>query len=203
MSFSAEDYDNSFTQKIQKVYPNTRYAFAEWALKESAKTNQEQLAQFPLITVYRLGYIYNRSMYSFADKMLGRPMWQDTQSLTGTSARTIPVSITYQMDIESDLRATMDDLTAQIIMFMELSPILEISPQNINPPEPFRFDIVYEDGPIDNTDIMSMETHGRIYRNTLFYVVPEARLLVKNTYNLVQSISTTVQVGTDVVVVSD
>lgn len=203
MSFSVADYDKSFVQKVQSVYPNTRYAFAEWALKESAKTNQEQLAVFPLISLYRLGYIYNRGMYSFADKFLGRDMWQNQSAMTSTTARTIPVSITYQIDIESNLRETMDDLTSELIMFMEISPVLEINPESINAPEPFRFDIVYEDGPIDNTDIMSMETSGRIYRNTLFYVVPEARLLVKNNFNLVQQLQISVQVDNTTVVIDN
>lgn len=198
MSFSVADYDAALRQKLQTVFPNTVYSFAEWANKESAKTNLNNNMQFPLISMHRLGWLPNRKLYSFPEKFFGRQMWQDSQvSLTATTARTMPVTITYQIDIESEFREQMDDLTSELLMFFELSPILYVNPSNINAPEPFRFDIVWDDGPIDNTDIMMMEAHGRIYRNTFFYNIPEARLIVKNQYVLSTQTEISVEVNNE------
>lgn len=186
MGFSLADYDNAMTLKFQSVFPNTRYSFAEWSFKEDAKVTGGTV-ELPLLTLYRTGYLYNRTMFTFAEKYYGRGMWSNQTNLTQTNARSISVSITYQFDIWGSTREQMDDLTAEIMMFLEFSPILLVNPKIINAPEPFRFELVFEDGPIDNTDIMSFETHGRVFRNTLFYVIPEARLASTLTSYLVDT----------------
>lgn len=191
MSFSLADYDTALIQKYQAVFPNTHYAFAEWAFKEDAKPNGGT-PQLPMVSMFRTGYTYNQDMFSFADKFYGRNMWQNPTTGTNTSARSISVSIVYQVDIWGNTRDEMDMLTAETILFFEFSPTLEVSPASISPPQPFRFDIVFEDGPVDNTDIMSFETHGRIYRNTIFYTVPEARIFATESYLNVQSYSISV-----------
>lgn len=188
MSYSLEDYDNAMVSMYSAVFPNVHYAFAEWAFKEDAKPNGG-IPSLPMVSMYRTGYTYNQGMFNFAEKFYGRPMWQNQTTGENTNARSISVSITYQLDIWGNTRAEMDGLTAETILFFEFSPILLLSPENIVPPQPFRFDIVFEDGPIDNTDIMSFETHGRIYRNTIFYTIPEARLIATQTYLNVQNYS--------------
>lgn len=188
MSFSLADYDNAFVSKFQTVFPNTHYAFAEWAFKEDAKTTGG-VPELPMVSMYRTGYLYNQEMFNFADKWFGRQMWKDTTAGTETNARSISVSITYQVDVWGRTRDEMDMLTSETLLFFEMSPILQVNPPNINAPTPFRFEIVFEDGPIDNTDILSFETHGRVFRNTLFYVIPEARLIMTGQFNLVNNVN--------------
>lgn len=199
--FSLADYDTAFVQKIRAVFPNTRYAFSEWAFKEDAKVTGDTVS-LPMISLYRTGYSYERQFFNFAERFIGREMWKDRQNLIGEYARSITVSITYQIDVWGSTRREMDELTAELIMFLELAPTIGVSPSNINPPNPFRFDIVFEDGPIDNTDAMSFETHGRVYRNTIFYMIPEARLISTSYRYLVGSYGITTQLtdGSSIIV---
>ncbi|MEG7657941.1 hypothetical protein U2073_15320, partial [Listeria monocytogenes] len=82
----------------------------------------------PMISLYRTGYSYERQFFNFAERFIGREMWKDEQNLIGEYARSITVSITYQIDVWGSTRREMDELTAELIMFLELAPIIEVSP---------------------------------------------------------------------------
>jgi hypothetical protein len=167
-------FDNAFTDYYVGVYANTLYSPPDWAFKESAKRNNGQV-QLPLISLWRLGYAIDWDMYNAPLHRRGIPVWQDRTPGNITSARGLPMLVSYQLDVWAQTRQILDILVREVLFYTADKPEISVTFQQVEETQSFAFRI--EEGPIDNSDITSFESVGYVYRNTFTIIFPNAMLL--------------------------
>lgn len=171
-------YDKAVMTKLLDIYGNVIYAPTEMAFRRSAETPENGgRVKLPLLSLYRPQYSVNlRYMNRNTMVRRGRRTAYDTEeskeSLNYTTS--VPVYLEYQLDIWAMSQEDLDDILRDLLFFLYDKP--KISVTNPLDNKQYYFNLYFEQDLIDNTDVMSQENVGRIFRATIPLRVDEAIL---------------------------
>lgn len=158
-----EAYDNSIEQKLKSIFPNVVYADTERALKESAEDNNGAV-KLPLISVYR-----TESKLSIDSGHLSMPAHKfgrkahDYPGPSDLTTQSIPLDITYQVDIWSVDRSHCDNIYRELLFYLIDCPNLTVEIPHVGT-EDFAMTITDSSTEVDTS---SFSDTGRLYRNTI------------------------------------
>lgn len=172
-------YDEALQRKLKEVFPNVVGASTEEAFSASQEGGKVRL---PLISFYRISNPVDNATYNMPEAFKGR-----LASRRGDLAdreMTIPIIITYQIDIWGTSRKVVDEIFTEFLYFMLRKPNLEIKLPTSD--TKFDFSMILQDSE-NSTELSDFESIGRIYRSTLTYEV-SAKLfyLEKASTNLIR-----------------
>lgn len=176
---SVLEYDKALKSKIQNVFDNVVLAEPDMAFKRSAELPEnEGKVKLPLLSLYRENYtILLESVNQRAfrrGKKVAYPNEDSDDYSTVQMMESLPVRIDYQLDLWADRRDTVDNLAAEVLFWLLGNPKIEIPVPETD--RTMEFSFWFEDMQ-DNSDIMSFEEKGRLYRITIPLYFDEARIL--------------------------
>ena len=181
-------YDKAIFKMLKNLFSETYFVdTAESAFKINAKAHAGKIV-LPMITVYRLGD-YNIATEAYNDwsvrsghirTVKGKAEFEDLR----VAMHTLPVSLTYQIDVYATRRDVVDGITAELLMEFKEHPHFEAKLQDIGlEQQKVEFDFLIDDNVVDNSSITEFEDTGRFYRLTLNGLVPMAAIFRVDIFN--------------------
>lgn len=169
-------FDQAVVKKLQNVFPNVVSSQEERLSSDGIDSNAE--LRIPLIYVWRTSNALALGVYS-SDPMVRRGLWHPNDDDDyGKYLRSLPVTITYQIDIISDKRSEVDDIFRELAYFLYKKDSLSVEFDLGDNEEPLvrEFTIKLLDNS-PGTDYGSFSDRGRLYRETLNIEISNASLL--------------------------
>lgn len=178
---SVGEYDKGMINKFKSVFPNVIFSPGEeTALYTQASYEDDYVVKLPLITINRINQNVNDSMYVDSEVRRGRVYDVQEEKLMS-----IPIILSYQIDIYSDKREEVDDIWREVVRFIKISPNIEIEIKRYNIKTEFPLMLIDSD---TTTDVSSFDDKGRLYRITMNTEINQARLFFSKDYNPVKDI---------------
>lgn len=171
-----ENYDNSVDRYLKELHPLVVYAPTDRASYSLVKKNPsfKDKIPYPFISFYRDPHIpidWNR----YSNQAIGghflnvRKCSTDSKHRTATYAHSIPVTLSYNVDVWGSKATETLDLAQQLLVKLTMKDTVLIVPINRDG-EDGRFHILDVDL-VDNSDIENEENVGRIYRYTFTFTI--------------------------------
>jgi len=177
IKISLYDYDKAMYVKICGTYDEVIFASPDEAFKINAFQHDGRVIM-PFISVYRLAeFAINRITYSDVRVRDGAPTrLGNSMSSPLRKARGVPVTLTYQMDVYSNKRATCDGIAAELLLNLLEYPFVDvnIAIEGVEGGMKQQFEFTVTDNVTDNTSISEFEDAGRIFRLTIEVVLNDA-----------------------------
>ena len=169
-------YDAALLHKFRSVFPNTYIATSETVIQMMSE--QGEAVKLPVMNLYNMNYEVAGQLYNFPELRSGRPMsYVDTKTKEEiANILSLPIRIDYQVDLADNSRERINGIMKEIMFWLYRNPLIEIAEPTTG--TKFTFTTQIEGGVQDNSDIMSFADRGRIYRNTLTLVIPDARFFM-------------------------
>lgn len=170
-------YDEALENKLSRLFSNVISASPDEAMYLSNKNGKVTL---PLISMYRMSNSINWEDYNFAESNLTG--WnsgsissdQDDSIRELIMTKAIPVDLTYQIDIWSSDRETLDHVYHDLVFTLLVRPNIKVDMHNQLSNKIFALRLTGEQY---STDISQFNQSNRLYRYSLTYQVNDARLL--------------------------
>lgn len=185
------DYDRAFVKKMKAVFSNFVYATPDNALAQAAldfedKDSDKDGIYFPLINGYRVTWSLDSSFYNEMSFRHGRYAI-NTSEIDGQNMVTLPISLTYSLDIWSPDSDTVDYLATELIFFFFHHPnlILELEKPW---PASFKECKISINDVVENSDFNSKFVSGPLYRTTFDLLVSNATIATTRDFKRVTSI---------------
>ena len=161
---SVELYDDALLEKIRGVYSNTVFASTERAFQACAELNNGKV-KLPLLSLSNFHYTISLPMLNTAAFRRGRSTeYTDESKSEVRKQRTISLDINYQLDVWADRKKTVDSIVRELLFwFLENPQIIIENPDGRD----FQFSLIFDQDVENNSDVMSFEQLGRIYRMTI------------------------------------
>ena len=177
-------YDVSFTDKLKAVFPNTVYSSTDEAFEVASTEGKVKL---PLISLYRLENppLYEE-MYNHAESFRGRMTSYSAKS--SVSCMTLPVDLSYQIDIWAKSRDQLDTIFCELLFFMKRNPNITINVEGLGSQD---FGTILTDSNTSDTDYSGFKDIGRLYRMSLTYEIPTAKLFYFKNHSYLTDITDT------------
>lgn len=164
-------YDTAIKTKIETQFPNIIYARQEEALERSAIANNGKI-HLPLLSYYADTIAFNKDLYNDAERLYGRKIkYSDNNILTYASTATFRIA--YNMDIWAIKKESVDVLSSELFFFLMDKPDCPVYIPLLE--KRFNFNLQVTDL-TGNVEVADTEQYGRIYRYTLAFEFPEARI---------------------------
>lgn len=178
---SIGEYDKGMINKFKSVFPNVIFSPGEdTTLSTQASYEDDYVVKLPLIAINRINQNVNDSMYVDAETRRGRVYGVQEDRLMS-----IPIILSYQIDIYSDKREEVDDIWRELVRFIKINPNIEIEIKRYNIKTEFPLMLIDSD---TTTDVSSFDDKGRLYRITMNTEINQARLFFSKDYNPVKDI---------------
>ena len=156
-------YDDALGKKLKKLFPNVVGASTDEAFSASEDKGKVKL---PLISFYRISNPIDTQTYNMPEAFRGRVLKRS--EFDGDVGMTLPVLITYQIDIWATSRRICDEIFTELVFYLIRNPNIQISVPKQSSPQDFA--MVLQDTE-NSTELSEFDTIGRIYRSTLTYEV--------------------------------
>lgn len=171
-------YDEALVTKLQSLFSKVIVTPYEKAFKKSGSQNSDQV-KLPLITIHRTTpYSIIQETSSFRRKMGGVPVKSDAEGNL-TSIQSIPIKITWQIDVWTRNRRQCDDICRDLVMYFSENPELIITaPYGLE--VEFVFNVSIEPDIEDNSDLTEFDDKGQFYRSTIIFTTEEGMLFKAN-----------------------
>ena len=162
---SVELYDSALLTKIQGVYENTVLSPPERAFQACAELKKNNgKVRLPLLSLYRFRYTLSLPMLSTRGIRRGRNISYTEDKSEIILQKTIPLDIEYQLDVWTDNTKTVDNIVRELLFwFLENPDITVTNPNGMD----FQFSLIFDHDVENNSDVMSFEQLGRLYRMTV------------------------------------
>lgn len=162
------DFDKALLNKVKNVFPNSQYADSAlvyntaFQLAEVDSIPPANSLRFPLINIFRpTGFELNKNQ-SFAARQRGLSYFYSTLDNITVQTRFMTARLPYQFDIYDKTPEGVNELAAELIMFLNFSATLEVSQKDSEN----WFVIKYTDGVVTDTKIFSYEVDANRYVNS-------------------------------------
>lgn len=164
-------------QLYDEVYPIDTF---ESFFSMNAKAHQGKII-LPAISVYRLAdYTVSTEMINdwavrsgFRRTVSGRDEFTDRR----VAVHTLPVTLTYQIDIWATRRDVAEGITAELLLEFKERPYVKVKVQDSGDEARLvEFDFQVDDNVMDNSSITEFDDTGRFYRLTLNALMPSAAI---------------------------
>ena len=180
------DYDKALEKKLTSIFPNVEGASPDEAFNTSDDHNDQAKIRIPLITFYRLSNPISDTV-SHPEAFSGRITLADMQKASGTAIRTLPMTITYQIDIWATSRETIDDIYRELVFYFHRNPNLVVEDKS-EFEEPLEFSMRLVDTET-TASTQDFNTNNRLYNYTLTYEVDAKLFYKKLDVNLIKFIN--------------
>ena len=174
MSSSLKIYDKGMLNKFRSVFDNCIIAESDGAFS----TAEEQLGEvkLPLISIYRDDFNIHPARFNLSQRRRGSSIVSKAEDNSEyKTIQDIPMELSYQIDIWTRRKEDIDKLVPEVIFWLVENPNIEVNIDGID--HPIEFSLTLEEDIMDNTDLMSFEDKGRIFRMTIPVRIHEARLI--------------------------
>ena len=166
------DYDKAFVSKIAGVFPNVVFMTDKLIYRQSEKMHNKIV--FPIIAVYRPDG-YKLSEFGSHYRHFGGRIFEST---TGKlfSMWALNVELPYSIQIISEKREDLDDITTELLLFFKESPLLSVTGKVSGEDDgnyTDSFSLHYVSGPRDDS-YLEEDTDGILYKYVLEYNIPDA-----------------------------
>ena len=166
-------FDLSMKKKIKEVFDNTELAQEERLFYDSIE--EGAILSLPKISIFRLSNVLSYDKSTDSRVRLGYQAFSEDKNFV-SNIHSVPVIITYQIDIYSDKRIEVDELFKELSFYLYMNDSLHVE---FNLSDDTVLEEDYTIKVIDNqsqTDFSSFEDKGRLYRETLNVEIPNADL---------------------------
>lgn len=170
---SLQCFDEALEKKIQNVFENTEIAHEEKMYSDAIEN--DAVLNLPIITIWRISNVLAFDKSTDARIRSGYKAYSKDNK-TVTAIQSLPVLITYQIDIYSDRRREVDDIFKELCMFLYINDSLRVV---FNLSDTVALEEDYTLKLIDNqsqTDFSSFDDKGRLYRETVNLEIQNADL---------------------------
>lgn len=170
---SLQCFDEALEKKIQNVFENTEIAHEEKMYSDAIEN--DAVLNLPIITIWRISNVLAFDKSTDARIRSGYKAYSKDNK-TVTAIQSLPVLITYQIDIYSDRRREVDDIFKELCMFLYINDSLHVV---FNLSDTVALEEDYTLKLIDNqsqTDFSSFDDKGRLYRETINLEIQNADL---------------------------
>jgi len=174
-------YDKALFHRFKDLYDETYFIDTyESAMSINAKAHKGKVI-LPMISIYRMGdYTVATDVINdwavragYRNTVQGKAEFENYR----IAMHTLPVTLTYQIDVWATRRDVVDGITAELLMEFRERPHFKTRIQDMGLKEiPIEFDFQLEDSVVDNTSITEFDDTGRYYRFTLTGNVPSAAI---------------------------
>lgn len=124
------DFDRAFLRKIKKVYSNTQYADAALVYNTAYRLidlEDNAVLKFPLINIFRPSGFERKPEQNFAARKRGEPLYVDKTTNEVIYVRYMRARLPYQLDIYAETHEQVNELTEQIMKYLDLDSTLEVT----------------------------------------------------------------------------
>lgn len=185
-------YDRAVVKKLQNLYPRVIYAPVNQVYQRYLGANQNQLIQFPALSVWRVNQTFNpfnaRSQLntpSMRNRVPGRDQLEAIYSMQ--------IPLTYQLDIWTKTDIDRDDMFTELMYALTLYPDIVIVYRG----ERISFPLIIESAD-DTTQINDFENIGDLFRMSISLTIESARLFFyQDTAKLAKYINTQITTKID------
>lgn len=162
---SVKVYDEAVTNKIKSLFSNTVFQTRELTFK--TVTDKDKDVKFPLISIFR------PDGWSISSEN----SWIKSREFLG-NIRSVFVDLSYQIDIYSNTREDLEDITAEIVLYLLRNPGVQVVYESSDKTQELECNsyLNYVSGP-ERTSELEDTTVGRPYRYTLVYGLLNAQLV--------------------------
>lgn len=194
-----ERYDEAVTQLIRQIFAG-QVVFApdgnakEYAIKQ--RDYEEKSLEFPFISLYP-DINYEITNNSFAQYQVGMAMqnkasvydintnqYKGDTSYVSKNVQHLYIDIDYQVDIWSLSRGEGLQVVQELLFWLYNQQEVKIKYYN----EEFILSLVPPESFTDNSDLLQVETEGKLYRYTLVLTVHAAIYRSKNYFNVLEQV---------------
>ena len=163
---SVKFYDEAVKGKLKALFPNVEFQSRELAFKTI--TDRVGKVSFPYITVFRPDGWSIGSSNSWVN---------EREFLNGL--RQVSIDATYVIDIYANTREDLEDLTAELVLYLLRNPGVTVHYETADGTEAVdvEADLKYISGP-ERTSELDDTTVGRPYRYTLTFALQNAYIYV-------------------------
>ena len=166
-------YDRGVLNKFREVFDNSVISESEGAFSAAEELLGE--VRLPLISIYREDFNIHTARYNLTQRRRGSSIVSGSEEDDEyKTIQDIPMEISYQIDVWTRRKEDIDKLIPELIFWLIENPNIEVNVEEAD--HPIEFPLVLEEDVTDNTDIMSFEDKGRIFRMTLSARIDDARL---------------------------
>lgn len=166
-------FDLSMKKKIKEVFDNTELAQEERLFSDSIE--EGAILSLPKISIFRLSNVLSYDKSTDSRVRSGYQAFSEDKNFV-SNIHSVPVIITYQIDIYSDKRIEVDELFKELSFYLYMNDSLHVE---FNLSDDTILEEDYTIKVIDNqsqTDFSSFDERGRLYRETLNVEIPNADL---------------------------
>lgn len=167
-------YDNALLEKIKPVFNNVVISPPDMAFQRSAELNKGDV-KVPLLSIYRENYTLNRDNFNMMRTRRGRKTEYVNSEKSGVRmVKSLPIRIDYVLDVWAKEREVVDKMVAELLFWLVENPMITITiPNTTDMTQDFKLTI---EDMTDNSDVMSFEERGRIYRVSIPFYIDQAQL---------------------------
>lgn len=166
-------YDKGVLEKFREVFDNSVLAQSDSAFRTAEELLGE--VKLPLISIYREDFNIKPARFNIGQRMRGSSIVSKTEDDSEIKAiQDIPLDISYQIDIWTRRKEDIDIIVPEVVFWLVDNPNISIDVDGID--HEIEFPLVLDEDVSDNTDIMSFENKGRIFRITLSANITDARI---------------------------
>lgn len=182
-----EDFRARFRNtKNNEVNPNVQIGSSDRMFSILGQLDNDHVI-LPFISLQRLDWQLNLDRQGYqtfiGDKIFTR-VNEDNRKIQ-VRAQVIPITINYQLSVYSKDRVTNDALIREILFYYHLRPsLLVYVGHGLNIAH--KFNIYFNSGIEDNSDIANHENRGTYFRQDLSFYVSDAYLWRANYQNVVK-----------------
>jgi len=170
-------YDEAVLNKFKGIFYNTVYAQTDMAFQASAELDKNQgKMRLPLFSIYCMNYTISLDWLNWGRTRVGRrSRFTDTENYTEMEReQTVPMRLEYQLDVWASTRSDLNDIVRELLFWIVQNPTFVV--ENPLNGEKYNFNLYISSDLQDNSDVMTHESRGRIYRMTIPLMVDEAVL---------------------------
>lgn len=188
-------YDDALLEKFREIFDNVVFSPPDRAFKRKSEINQGKV-EFPLISLYRENYTISFENFNFRQLRRGQEIqyMNDDKSIV-QMVESLPLRIDYQLDVWAEDRKLVDKMVCELLFFMLTHRTVNITVPGTD--KEFTFDFQLEDIS-DNSDIMSFEERGRVYRVTIPFYFDNAHIFMLDNLDTVLDIDISVEIDEDI-----
>lgn len=179
-------YDDAIVNTFRNIFSDGRITIlpSDKVIRFTADISNDSV-KLPLISLSRIGYSILEN-YNGPKQRVGLPVSFSDPKMKGT-LQAIKIRIDYQIDIWTRDRLTNDNISRELIFYLINNPTFSINiPYNINNLD-HKFNLFIDTEVEDNSDIVSHDDTGQVYRTTISVYTDDAHLFnssVSYDYNI-------------------